>query len=317
MRKVIIDTDTGSDDAVAIIMALQSKDVEVLAITTVAGNCDLDKATLNCLQTIEIVDAYYPEVHKGSSKPLFRELVTAENVHGEDGMGDQDLVHPTFKHTGEDAVSKIISLIKRYPNEVELVTIGPLTNIAKAILLDPNTMKQTKHIYSMGTQGLGSGNCSPVSEFNVYVDAESYKIVLESNIPITIIGFDICLGDAALHEKDINDLLNQGSPIAEFAVKCNKTLLEYNLKHSKKVFIDLPDPVAMGVFLWDDIIINKISCHAKVIINQDETYGQVIFYHNQHLVLSEAYQNLPKNVTLITKIDSELFKRKLKEILVI
>ena len=316
MRKIIIDTDTGSDDAVAILMAMLSEDIEVLAITTFSGNCHLDQATLNCLQTLEVSNTYYPPVYKGSDKPLVRDLFTAEGVHGEDGMGDQNLVNPSGKHNEGNAVTKIIDLVKANPYEIEIITIGPVTNIAKAILLDPKTMTKVKHIYSMGTSGLGPGNCTPVSEFNVYVDAESYDILLNSGIKTTIIGFDICLGESALDKEDMNYLLDSGSKTAEFAIKCNKTLYEYNLKNTGEEFIDLPDPVAMSVMLWPEIILNKVETYAKTIINQDETYGQVIFYNDKRLVLTEQYQKLKKNVTLITKIDNNLFKQKLMEVLV-
>ena len=316
MRKIIIDTDTGSDDAVAILMAMLSPEVEVLAITTVSGNCHLDQATQNCLQTLEVSNTYFPPIYKGSEKPLIRDLFTAEGVHGEDGMGDQNLIHPSRKHNEGNAVLEILNLVKQYPNEIEIITIGPLTNIAKAILLDINTMRKVKRIYSMGTSGLGPGNCTPVSEFNVYVDADSYKIFLESGIPITITGFDICLGDSALHRNDLDYLLDSNSKVAEFAVKCNQTLYEYNLNNTGEEFIDLPDPVAMGVMLWPEIVLDSVKTHAKCITNQDETYGQVIFYNDPRLVLANTYQKLEKNVTLITRIDTITFKKKLIEMLV-
>ena len=316
MRKIIIDTDTGSDDAVALIMALKDKGVKVEAITMVSGNCHIDQATKNALMTLEVTDTYYPNVYKGSGKPLFRELFTALNVHGEDGMGDQDLVHPTLKEQDENAITVMLDLINKYPNEIEIIAIGPMTNIAKAILLDPITMKKVKHIYSMGTSGLGQGNTTPVSEFNVYVDAESYDIFLEFDVPKTIIGFDICLGGSALHQKDLDFLLNSGNKEAIFSVKVNKTLQDYNLRNTGEVFIDLPDPVAMGVLLWEDIILEKVDTYAKTITTDNECYGQVIFYCDERTVLYDTYKNEKKNVTLIKKIDNQLFKKKLLELLV-
>ncbi|QWC00146.1 nucleoside hydrolase [Mycoplasmatota bacterium] len=315
MRKIIIDTDTGSDDAVAILMAMFSEEIEVCAITTVSGNCHLEQATKNCLQTLEIANTYYPPVYKGSHKPLFRDLFTAKGVHGEDGMGDQSLIHPTIKHHDGHAVDKILELIKKYPYEIEIITLGPLTNIAKAILLDKDTMSQVKQIYSMGTSGLGPGNCTPVSEFNVYVDAESYKVLLESGIPMTIIGFDICLGDSALQRKEIDLLMESENKTAHFAIQCNQRLYQYNLENTGQEFIDLPDPIAMGVLLWPEIVEKELKTHAKVMTNQDETYGQVIFYGDKRLVLANQYQSLDKNVSLVTKINHALFKTKLINIL--
>ena len=226
MRKLIIDTDTGSNDAVALIMALKSETVSVEAITTVCGNVPLDLATKNALMTIEVANGQTPPVYVGSAKPLMRDLVTATNVHGDDGMGDIDLIHPTLIAEEKHAVDAIIEIVKNNPGEIEIVTIGPVTNIALAMFKDPDTMNTVEHIYSMGTAGFGAGNTTPVAEFNVYVDAEAYSIMLNFGVPITIIGFDVCLGDAAWNKEDIDLLLSSGKPEAEFSVKCNKTLLE-------------------------------------------------------------------------------------------
>ena len=254
MRKIIIDTDCGSDDAVALIMALKSDRIKVEAVTTVCGNVSLDLATKNTLMTIEIVNSETPPVYIGSEKPLYRDLVTAVNVHGEDGMGDCNLINPTIKAENKYAVDAILDIVENNPGEIEIVTIGPVTNIAKAILRAPEKIKKVKHIYSMGTSGFGFGNTTPVAEFNVYVDAEAYKIMLDSGIPITIIGFDVCLGDAALTKNEMELLLNSGKEEAIFSVKCNRSLLDYNLRTCGGYFVDLPDAVAMGVVLWDDIV---------------------------------------------------------------
>ena len=175
------------------------------------------------------------------------ELVTAVNVHGNDGMGDMDLIHPSLKPEKEHAIDAILRLVKTYPDEITIIAIGPVTNIALAIMKEPETMKKVKHIYSMGTSGFGPGNCTPVSEFNVYVDAEAYHIMINSGIPVTIVGFDVCLGDAALLKEDLDTLAESGIKSADFAVKCNRRLVEYNIEASNKCFLDLPDAVAMAV----------------------------------------------------------------------
>ena len=197
MRKLIIDTDTGSDDAVAILMALLSDDIEVLAMTTVSGNAPLELATANCLQTMEITGNIVP-VYAGADRPLIRERVHAQNVHGEDGMGDMDLIHPTLKAVeGVHAADAIIDIVEKNPNEVEIVAIGPVTNIALAILKAPDTMKKVKAIWTMGTAGFGPGNTTSVAEFNVDADAEAYRIMMNCGVPSYIGGFDICIGAAA------------------------------------------------------------------------------------------------------------------------
>ena len=182
-RKFIIDTDTASDDCAAIMMAVLSEKAEILGLTTVAGNIPLDKATNNALQTLEVCGADIP-VFEGASHPLIRPLKTAVSVHGEDGLGDRGLVNPKGKAQTKPAVDFILDSVKKYPGDIEIIAIGPVTNIANAILTDPETKKKVKKIWSMGTAGFGFGNATPVAEFNVYVDAEAYKIMLDFGLPL-------------------------------------------------------------------------------------------------------------------------------------
>lgn len=311
MRRIIIDTDCGSDDAVALLMALKSNEVKVEAITTLCGNVPLHHATLNALMCIEVADAQKPPVFAGAYKPLFRELVTADSVHGEDGMGDADLIHPILKAEKEHAVDAILRLVKAYPNELEIITIGPLTNIALAILKEPELMKKVKHIYSMGTTGFGLGNCTPVSEFNVYVDAEAYHILLTSSIPVTIIGFDICQGETMLNEQDIEYLKQSNNKAAQFTVDCNCKLLEYNMEARGQKCIDLPDAVAMGVYLWPELVKESKPCHAHVCLKEEAAYGQVIFNTGAKLAIQEGFMGKPINAEVCTILDEKLYKQRL------
>lgn len=311
MRKIIIDTDTGSDDAVALIMALKSNEVKVEAITTVCGNVPLELATKNALMTIEIANGQKPPLYVGVEKPLFRNLVTAVNVHGKDGMGDCNLINPSIKAESKHAVDTILEIVENNPNEIEIVTIGPATNIALAILKAPEIMRKVKHIYSMGTSGFGPGNTTPVAEFNVYVDAEAYSIMLKSEIPITIIGFDVCLGDAALNKNDMDLLLSSGKKEAEFSVKCNQTLLEYNLQRSGDHIVDLPDAVAMGVVLWNDIVLEKKLCYCYTCTVEEAAYGQVIINDGSKLAISDGFGSHTPNAVVCKTIDNKLYKERL------
>lgn len=315
MRKLIIDTDTGSDDAVALIMALKSSNIKVEAITTVCGNVPVELATNNALMTVEITNAQKPPVYVGSAKPLMRNLVTAVGVHGEDGMGDCDLIHPRLSPETGHAVDAILELVNNNPNEIEIVTIGPATNIALAILKEPETMKKVKHIYTMGTAGFGRGNTTPVAEFNVYVDAEAYKVMINAGIKVSIIGFDVCLGEAGLYKEDLDYLLQSKKEEAIFSVNCNKSLIEYNLKRINQHMVDLPDAVAMGVVLWNEIMIESILCYCHVCVNEEETYGQVIIDDNQHLAIPSKNKDKLLNATVCKKINNQLFKEKLLNLL--
>ena len=315
MRKLIIDTDCGSDDAVALIMALKSREVSVEAITTVGGNVPMELATQNALMTMEITGAQMPPLYAGAAKPLFRELVTAVNVHGEDGMGDLGLIHPAGAAETEHAADAILRIVKTYPDEVEIVTIGPVTNIALAIMKDPAAMRRVKHIYSMGTAGFGPGNCTPVSEFNIYVDAEAFHRMITAEIPVTIVGFDLCLGDAVLTKEDMEALMNSGKEEAIFSVKCNRLLAEYNLAAHNQYFVDLPDAVAMAVALWDDIAIEKKPCYAYVCRKEEAAYGQVIFNDGSKLAIQEGFGEHAPNVEVCTKLDNALYKKRLLSLL--
>lgn len=316
MRRLIIDTDTGSDDAVALIMALKSTNFKVEAITTVCGNVPVELATKNALMTIEVANGQKPPLYVGAGKPLMRDLVTAVNVHGEDGMGDCNLINPTLLPETKHAVDAILEIIENNPGEIEIVTIGPVTNIALAILKAPETMKKVKRIYSMGTAGFGPGNTTPVAEFNVYVDAEAYSVMMKSGIPISIIGFDICLGEAAWNREDMEFLMESQKEEAVFAVRCNRSLLEYNLQASGGHFVDLPDAVAMGVVLWDDIVIEDKLCYCYVCTTEEATYGQVIVNNGSKLAISDGFAGHTPNATICKTIDNQLFKKRLLELLV-
>ena len=176
-RKLIIDSDTGADDSSAIILAASSKDVELLGVTVLVGNVDLEQSAANALMALEMAGSD-ARVYKGASENASGETIEASSVFGNDGMGEADLVHPKGQAEEKDAVNFILEMVSQYPNEVEIIMLGPATNTAKAIERDPETMKQVKMIWSMGTTGLGPGNASPVAEFNVYADPVAYKTLL-------------------------------------------------------------------------------------------------------------------------------------------
>jgi len=312
MRKLIIDTDTGSDDAVALMMAVLSPETEVLGVTTVCGNVPLSQATQNALMTLEVCSADIP-VYPGASRPLFRELVTAVNVHGNDGMGDLGLIHPARKPSDVGAVDFILDAVKRNPGEIDIVMLAPATNIALAILRDRETMSHVRHIYTMGTAGFGPGNTTPVSEFNVYVDAESYKILLQSGIPVTIIGFDLCIGSAAWNKNDLNAVRAAGKAGA-FAVDCNTELLNYNLRRSGEHIVDLPDAVAMGVALWDDLVLESCAAYCHCCTQEGPCYGQVIIY-DPGQTLAIPNETPPSNASVVVRVDTAQYKKRLASLL--
>jgi len=312
MRKIIIDTDTATDDAAALLIALAQPDTEILAVTTVAGNIPLEKGTRNALMTIETAGRKIP-VYPGAAAPLYRPLVTADGVHGKDGLGDRDLVHPTEKPEDTHGVTKLLELVRAYPDEIEIIALGPATNLALAILQDRETMAHVKHIWSMGTGGFGPGNCTPVAEFNVYVDAEAYQILLNAGIPLTIIGFDLCLGEAALTRGDL-DALAKGNPVMQFMEKATSAVVAFNENSGHGTFADLPDAVAMGCALWPEMVQETVSVWAYCCTKEEPSYGQVIFY-NRTVPMSVSYEIPPDNAMVVKTIDPVLFKKKFADAL--
>ncbi len=316
MRKIIIDTDTGSDDAVAILMALRDPSVQVLAVTTVCGNVGMEQATVNAFRSIAAARTYVPPVYKGAYRPLMRDAVTAENVHGKDGMGDIGLPVPDMRPENEHAVSAILRLVKENPGEIEIVALGPVTNLALAIMMDPDTMKLTKHIYSMGSGGYGMGNVTSVAEFNVFVDAEAYKIMVESAVPKTLVGIDICWLPGAFFEEDEIEEIRREGPVSRFAMDCNETLIQYCLKTRGKRKLDLPDPYTMGVALWPEIVSEAHDCYCYVCTDHTPAYGQVIIdYRKFHAVDESRLETHAPNANVIKLVDTGLFKKRLRETL--
>lgn len=312
MRRFIIDTDTGTDDAAALFIALAQPDIEILAVTTVAGNIPLEKGTRNALMTIETADRNIP-VYPGAASPMYRPLVTADGVHGKDGLGDRDLVHPAGQPESVHGVTKILELVRMYPDEIEIVALGPATNLALAILQDREAMSHVKHIWSMGTGGFGPGNCTPVAEFNVYVDAEAYQILLSAGIPLTIIGFDLCLGETALTRADL-DTLACGNPVMRFMEKATSALTAHNERIGNGTTADLPDAVAMGCALWPELVKETVSVYAYCCTKEEPSYGQVIFF-DRTVPMSVSYEIPTDNAVVVKTIDPAVFKKNFMEAL--
>ena len=297
MRKFIIDTDTASDDVIAIITALREPSIDVLALTVVAGNIGIDQAVQNALVAIDVANTYQPRVYKGMSKPLFRDLFTADNVHGADGLGNMFLNIPDIPVESEHAIDALIRLIEENPYEIELVTLGPLTNIAIAALKAPETMNKLKSITLMAGTGLGAGNTTETAEFNVYVDSEALAIVLNLEVPKLFVGWDVIEKRSFITEKDLNDLKNSQSDTAKFAVRCTESLYEYCKKLGLNGF-ELADPTAMICAIWPEVMTKCINAYATVETKKDENYGQIFL---------DQQSSTPNSVTCID-LDSDLFK---------
>ena len=309
MRHLLIDTDTASDDVVALIMALREPTVRVEAVTVVAGNLPVDLAVRNALIAIEEANTYAPPVYRGVERPLLRPLVTAESVHGDDGLGDMNHPPPRLEAAHGHAVDCIIETVYRFPKALEIVTLGPLTNLALACLKAPEIASLVKQVTIMGGTGFGKGNITPTAEFNLFVDAEAAQIVLNSGLPLTFVGWDMSTGDTFLPAAELDALLATGSPVASFCVRCNAALRAYNQRTWGKDGIDLADPVAMAVALDRSIMTESIQAYAAVEHKSELTYGQLVI---------DAYGLLGRapNATFCRAVDAPRFKALLHRLIV-
>ncbi len=301
MRHFLIDTDTASDDAVALVMALTYPDVKVEAITAVSGNVHVDQAVQNALYTVGLCGKQVP-VYRGAEKPILRSLETAEYAHGRDGMGDIGLPLSGRIPAEGHGVTEIIETINRFAGNITLVTLGPLKNIALALLQDPSIAGKVKDCITMGGTGQGRGNVTPVAEYNIWVDPEAARIVFESAIPITMVGWDASLAYATFNLQEMEKLRSVGTPLAQFCVDIQKALNKFSVEKMNLEGFDLPDPLAMAVAL--DPSVATMTKHLFVAIETESELcrGQTVVDH-------QAITKHKPNVEVVLKASREKFLR--------
>jgi purine nucleosidase len=249
MRNILIDTDTASDDAVAIMMALAEPSVSVLGLTTVAGNVSLEQATRNALLTAEICGSDVP-VFAGADKPLKRAHEHAHWFHGKDGLGDHGYAEPKRKPEREGAVEAILRLSNAEPG-LTLVTLGPLTNIALALEREPRLRlaERIGRCVVMGGAPCCEGNVTPAAEYNIWVDPEAARAVFRSRLPIEMIGWHVSRGASVLKDDEIAAIEALGTAKATFAIESNSAAREAYRVQTGEVGLSLADPTAMAVAL--------------------------------------------------------------------
>jgi purine nucleosidase len=274
MRHFLIDTDTASDDAVAIIMALRNPDVQVVAITTVAGNVDVRQSTRNALYTAELCGAKVP-VYAGAEKPLLRTYQNATWFHGRDGLGDHGYPAAREKAAEGHAVDAIIEAAEKYPGLV-IVTLAPLTNVALAVAKKPSIAEKINRCVVMGGNPCGEGNVTPAAEYNIWVDPEAARIVLRSDLPIELIGWHLSRGEAVINESDIATIQRFNTKLSNFAIECNSHARKAYKVQTGEDGISLPDPVAMCLALDPSIGTQWTSHYADVETESELTRGMTV-----------------------------------------
>ena len=273
-RDFLIDTDVASDDAVALIMALRSPEVRIVAITTVAGNVGVRQAARNALYTAELCGANVP-VYVGSEKPLLRTHQSATWFHGHDGLGDHNYPSPHHSPEPRHAVDAMIDALEAHPGLV-LVTLGPLTNVALALAKKPEIAANVGRCVVMGGAPCCEGNVTPAAEYNIWVDPEAARMVLHSGLPVELVGWHLSRGDAVLDEDDIARIQRLDSSLARFAIECNSRARAAYMEQTGEDGISLPDPVAMSVALDPTIGIERSVHYIDVETHSELTRGMTV-----------------------------------------
>ena len=269
-----IDTDTASDDAVALVMALRTPGIHVAGISTVSGNMPLTQGTRNALYTAELCGSDVP-VYVGEDRPLMRAPEHAQWFHGEDGMGNQN--YPAPKRTPETthAIDAILQATHDHPG-LTLVTLGPLTNIARALQRDPGLVSRIGRCVVMGGNPGCVGNVTPAAEYNLWCDPEAAAAVFGSGMKIEMVGWQLSTGAANLSEADIAHVRAIDTPLAHFTIDCNAHVMVANKTQTGDIGIGLPDPTAMAVAL-DPAVAEQCSEHVVQIACADElTRGMTV-----------------------------------------
>jgi inosine-uridine nucleoside N-ribohydrolase len=273
--RVVIDTDPGVDDAFALLLAMRSPELRIEGITAVAGNVPLELTLPNALRMVEIAGRTDIPVAAGAKAPLMRRLVTAAYAHGENGLGGAVFPEPTTKPVAEPAAELIRSLVRKYPNEVMLITVGPLTNVAAALNSDPGLAALVRGVTMMGGS-LSGGNITPAAEFNVYVDPEAARIVFQSGIPVTMVGLDVTRR-TSLTDEHVRVLEAAQNPASQAAAKIARHAIDHNREQGFLVGPNMHDSLAVAAFL-DPSILKWKDYYVDVETTGELTAGETLGY---------------------------------------
>ncbi|QIP12777.1 nucleoside hydrolase [Spirosoma aureum] len=304
VKRIILDSDTATDDALAVLMAVTSPRLKVEAITITCGNVGFDQQTKNALYTIQLAgkNGQIP-VYQGSARPLVRQVHgNATYVHGSDGMSDSFFPDPQQKPEKEHAVDAIIRLVDKYPNEITIVAIGPLTNVALALLRDPSIAKKVKELYFMGGFYKFYGNINPGATYNAWVDPEAARVVFQSGIPITTVGFDVSVKSSVFTDDDYAKVEKLGTKYADFFMKINRIRRKYCKEHQKMNGSNHPDAITIAAVIDPSIVSQSVSRFVDIETRGELTLGA--------LAIDElGVWGKPPNATICVEADEAKFKK--------
>jgi purine nucleosidase len=311
-KKVIIDTDPGTDDSVAIMLALNSPELDVRALTVVPGNVVVEQGLENALRMVSLAGRCDIPVARGAEHPLFQKLITAEFWHGKNGLANVELPASKCKADGRFGPDLIIEMVHKYPHEVTLLPIGPETNIALAVLKDPSIVPLVKEVIVMGGS-ISGGNVNAAAEANIYNDPEAAQIVFQAGWPLTMAGLDV--GNKTLFtRKHLAQLSQTHGPENDFMVQVNTFLVDLSEKYGSPGS-PMYDSLAIGTAV-DPTIMKTEAMRVEVETRGEYSRGETVANrHNEyennvlrgdHYVI-EGLVKVKPNVEVCTDVDSERF----------
>jgi inosine-uridine nucleoside N-ribohydrolase len=251
--KLILDTDPGIDDALAFILLKAMPEISLQAITTTHGNTTVQKCTENALKLVELLDMENIPVAEGAHEPLVKTLSVAEETHGDTGLGHAVLPAPKIKPVASNAANLIIDIVNANPSEITILCIGPVTNLALALLKEPSLRKKIKNVVSMAGTIHYPGNATPSSEYNVFCDPEAFDILLRSGIDLTIVPLDVtykCLFTKAHIER----LKGAREDIRTFIDRATAFYMDFHLEYQGIEGCAINDPLAAAILLKPELV---------------------------------------------------------------
>ena len=302
-KPVVIDTDPGLDDALALVLALRSPALDVRAITVVAGNVPLAVCAANALRILEAVGpADLPPVLEGHSRPLSGRVARAGHVHGDDGLGGITPQYPVrqLATASRHATQAMVELARQHGSDLTVIALGPLTNVAKAIVLDREAMCGIGRLVVMGGTDDGKGNATPRAEFNFYSDAAAAKAVMRAGLPTTLVGLNVTR-KTLLHKDRFHRRLAATQPerLRSFLADVTRPYFEFGRKESGSHAAVMHDPLAVGVVI-DPTLVESERMLCDVIETPGLTRGMMLV--DRDVAAADA-----PSVTVTTAVDADRF----------
>jgi purine nucleosidase len=278
-KRIIIDTDPGVDDALTILLALVSPEIQLEALTVTQGNVTVEKGTRNALSVLELSNASHVPVARGTSLPMVGPLLASDHVHGVSGLGNANLPEPRVKPVPQHAIDYLIERFLAEPGEISLFAIGPLTNVALAIRKEPRFAQAVRELVIMGGAIREGGNITPQAEFNIYADPHAAHVVFHSGIPVTLIPLDVT-HKCMLYVEQVKQLNRQTSPISRFLVDSTAVYMNFTESKTGIPGCALHDPLTLATIIAPELLTLE-EHYVDVDISGGPSMGSTFadFYH--------------------------------------